>query len=128
MLSHTASLYLARLLPPVSSLCNCVNSTIAYNLDVVINFTYSCFKVHSFYDGLVLKKRTVEGKAVATKIQAALKNTLDLFDGESKDLLLFYLYREHGISVYEPENLSRKKIESAFEAVFGMGAGILIEK
>lgn len=76
----------------------------------------------------MLKKRTAEGKAVATKIQAALKNTLDLFDGESKDLLLFYLYREHGISVYEPENLSRKKIESAFEAVFGMGAGILIEK
>jgi hypothetical protein len=76
----------------------------------------------------VLKKRSVEGKAVATKVQAALKNTLDLFDGESKDLLLFYLYREHGISVYEPDNLSRKKIESAFEAVFGLGAGILIEK
>ncbi len=76
----------------------------------------------------MLKKRTADGKAIATKIQVALKNTLDLFDGESKDLLLFYLYREHGISVYEPDNLSRKKIESAFEAVFGMGAGILIEK
>lgn len=76
----------------------------------------------------MLKRKTVEHNAAATKIQAALKNTLDLFDGESKDLLLFYLYREHGISVYEPENLSRKKIASAFEAVFGMGAGILIEK
>jgi hypothetical protein len=76
----------------------------------------------------VLKKRSVEGSAVATKVQAALKNTLDLFDGESKDLLLFYLYREHGISVYEPDNLSRKKIEAAFEAVFGLGAGILIQK
>ncbi|HEX2557652.1 MAG TPA: hypothetical protein VHK86_04970 [Nitrososphaera sp.] len=76
----------------------------------------------------MLKKRSVEGKAVVTKMQAALKNTLDLFDGESKDLLLFYLYREHGISVYEPDNLSRKKIEAAFEAVFGLGAGILIQK
>lgn len=76
----------------------------------------------------MLKKRSVEGNAVATKVQAALKNTLDLFDGESKDLLLFYLYREHGISVYEPDNLSRKKIEVAFEAVFGLGAGILIQK
>jgi len=76
----------------------------------------------------VLKKRTVEGDAAANKIQAALMNTLDLFGGESKDLLLLYLYREFGISVYEPENLSKKKIESAFEAVFGMGANILIEK
>ena len=76
----------------------------------------------------MLKKRSVEGNAVAAKVQAALKNTLDLFDGESKDLLLFYLYREHGISVYEPDNLSRKKIEAAFESVFGLGAGILIEK
>ena len=76
----------------------------------------------------MLKKRSVEGNTVAAKVQAALKNTLDLFDGESKDLLLFYLYREHGISVYEPDNLSRKKIEAAFEAVFGLGAGILIEK
>ncbi len=76
----------------------------------------------------MLKKRSVEGNTVATKVQAALKNTLDLFDGESKDLLLFYLYREHGISVYEPDNLSRKKIEAAFEAVFGLGAGILIQK
>ena len=57
-----------------------------------------------------------------------LKNTLDLFDGESTDLLLFCLCREHGISVYEPDNLSRKKIEAAFEAVFGLGAGILIQK
>jgi hypothetical protein len=77
---------------------------------------------------VVLKKRSVEDKGVATKVQSALKSTLELFDGESKDLLLFYLYKEHGVSVYEPENLSRKKIEMAFEAVFGMGAGILIEK
>ncbi|HEX2014425.1 MAG TPA: hypothetical protein VLA68_04285 [Nitrososphaera sp.] len=42
--------------------------------------------------------------------------------------MLFYLYKEHGVSVYEPENLSRKKIDSAFSSLFGRGAGIMMEK
>jgi hypothetical protein len=58
----------------------------------------------------------------------ALKKILDLFDGDAKDILLFYLYKEHGVSVYEPENLSRKRIDSAFSALFGRGADILMEK
>jgi hypothetical protein len=47
----------------------------------------------------MLKKRFVESKAEDTKIQSALKSTLDMFDGKPKDLLLFYHYKEHGISV-----------------------------
>jgi len=61
-------------------------------------------------------------------MQAALKKTLDLFGGDAKDLLLFYLYKEHGVSVYDPENLSRKNVESAFSTLFGRGADILMEK
>ena len=61
-------------------------------------------------------------------MQSALKNTLDLFDGDAKDLLLSYLYKEHGLSIDEPGNLSKKKIESAFAVLFGRGADILMEK
>jgi hypothetical protein len=74
-----------------------------------------------------MKRRSIDRVATAG-MQLALKKTLDLFDGDVKDLLLFYLYKEHGISVYEPENLSQKKIESAFSSLFGRGADILIEK
>lgn len=74
-----------------------------------------------------MKKKSVDRVATAG-MQNALKKTLDLFDGDSKDLLLFYLYKEHGISVYEPDSLSRKKIESAFSALFGRGSIILMEK
>jgi hypothetical protein len=74
-----------------------------------------------------MKKKSVD-RVAAAGMQNALKKTLDLFDGDSKDLLLFYLYKEHGISVYEPDSLSRKKIESAFSALFGRGSVILMEK
>jgi hypothetical protein len=73
-------------------------------------------------------KRKSVNRIAAAEMQVALKKTLDLFDGDAKDILLFYLYKEHGVSVYEPENLSRKKIDSAFSALFGRGAGILMEK
>ena len=74
-----------------------------------------------------MKRRSVD-RLAAAEMQAAFKKTLDLFDGDAKDLLLFYLYKEHGVSVYEPENLSRKKIESALSALFGRGADVLMEK
>ena len=74
-----------------------------------------------------MKKKSVDRVTMA-EMQLALKKTLDLFDGDAKSLLLFYLYKEYGVSVYEPENLSRKKIESAFSALFGRGATILMEK
>ena len=74
-----------------------------------------------------MKRRSVDRLAMAG-MQAALKKTLDLFDGDAKDLLLFYLYKEHRVSVYEPESLSRKKIESAFSTLFGRGADVLMEK
>jgi hypothetical protein len=74
-----------------------------------------------------MKRKSVD-RVAAAGMQSALKKTLDLFDGDAKDLLLFYLYKEHGVSVYEPENLSKKKIESAFGTLFGRGADILMEK
>ena len=74
-----------------------------------------------------MKRRSVN-RTGSTELQIALKKTLDLFDGDAKDLLLFYLYKEHKISVYEPENVSRKKIDSAFSALFGRGADVLMEK
>ena len=74
-----------------------------------------------------MKRKSVDRVAVA-EMQRALKKTLDLFDGDSKDLLLFYLYKEHGVSAYDPDNLSRKKISSAFSAMFGRGSAILMEK
>lgn len=73
------------------------------------------------------KKRSVD-KTAARQMQSALKNTLDLFDGDAKVLLLSYLYKEHGLSIRDPDNLSKKKIESAFAVLFGRGADILIEK
>lgn len=75
----------------------------------------------------MMKKKSVN-RADMADMQLALKKTLDLFGGDSRDLLLFYLYKEHGISVYDPDNLSRKKIESAFSDLFGRGATILMEK
>jgi hypothetical protein len=74
-----------------------------------------------------MKRKSVD-RVAAAGMQVALKKTLDLFDGDAKDILLFYLYKEHGVSVYEPENLSRKRIDSAFSALFGRGADILMEK
>jgi hypothetical protein len=74
-----------------------------------------------------MKRKSVD-RADASSMQRALKKTLSLFDGDAKDLLLFYLYKEHGISVYDPDNLSKKKIESAFSAIFGRGADVLMEK
>ena len=74
-----------------------------------------------------MKRRSVD-KVAASQMQAALKKTLDLFGGDAKDLLLFYLYKEHGVSVYDPDNLSKKKVESAFSTLFGRGADILMEK
>lgn len=61
-------------------------------------------------------------------MQRALKKTLSLFGGDAKDLLLFYLYKEYGVSAYDPYNLSRKKIESAFSTLFGRGADVLMER
>jgi hypothetical protein len=75
----------------------------------------------------LMRRRSIDRLATA-EIQAALKKTLDLFDGDAKDLLLSYLYKEHRVSVYEPENLSRRKIESAFSSLFGRGADVLMEK
>jgi hypothetical protein len=75
----------------------------------------------------MMKRRSVD-RVAAAEMQIALKKTLDLFDGDAKDVLLFCLYKEHGVSVYESENLSRKKIDSAFSALFGRGASILMEK
>lgn len=74
-----------------------------------------------------MKRRSVD-KVAAAQMQTALKKTLDLFGGDAKDLLLFYLYKEHGVSVYDPDNLSKKKVESAFSTLFGRGADILMEK
>lgn len=74
-----------------------------------------------------MKRKSVD-RADAARMQNALKKTLSLFDGDAKDLLLFYLYKEHGISVYDPDNLSKKKIEFAFSAIFGRGADVLMEK
>lgn len=74
-----------------------------------------------------MKRRSVD-RAAAAQMQVALKKTLSLFGGDAKDLLLFYLYKEHGVSVYDPDNLSRKKVESAFSTLFGRGADILMEK
>jgi hypothetical protein len=76
-----------------------------------------------------MKKRYVNNRtADVAEMQLALKKTLDLFDGDARDHLLFYLYKEHGVSVHDPDNLSRKKIESAFSDIFGRGAAILMEK
>jgi len=36
--------------------------------------------------------------------------------------------KEHGVSVYDPDNLSKKKVESAFSTLFGRGADILMEE
>lgn len=74
-----------------------------------------------------MKRKSVDRVATA-QMQKALKKTLNLFDGDANDLLLFYLYKEHGISVYDPDNLSKKKVESAFLTLFGRGADILMEK
>jgi hypothetical protein len=74
-----------------------------------------------------MKRKSVD-RADAARMQNALKKTLSLFDGDAKDLLLFYLYKEHGISIYDPDNLSKRKIESAFSAIFGRGADVLMEK
>jgi len=75
----------------------------------------------------MMKRRSVN-RAGSAQLQIALKKTLDLFDGDAKDLLLLYLCKEHKISVYEPENVSRKMIDSAFSALFGRGADVLMEK
>jgi hypothetical protein len=40
----------------------------------------------------------------------------------------FYLYKEHGVSAYDADNLSPKRISSAFSAVFGRSSAILMEK
>jgi hypothetical protein len=64
-----------------------------------------------------MKRKSVD-RVAAAEMQVALKKALDLFDDDAKDILLFYLYKEHGVSVYEPENLSRKKIGSAFSSLF----------
>ncbi|MEW6603284.1 MAG: hypothetical protein AB1351_01180 [Thermoproteota archaeon] len=74
-----------------------------------------------------MKRKSVD-RAEAARMQYALKKTLSLFDGDAKDLLHFYLYKEHGVSVYDPDNLSKKKIEAAFSAIFGRGADVLMEK
>ncbi|HXV47025.1 MAG TPA: hypothetical protein VD736_10170 [Nitrososphaera sp.] len=74
-----------------------------------------------------MKRKSVD-RVAAAEMQVALKKALDLFDDDARDILLFYLYKEHGVSVYEPENLSRKKIDSAFSSLFGRDAGILMEK
>ena len=74
-----------------------------------------------------MKRRSVE-REDAAQMQKALKETLGLFGGDAKDLLLFYLYKEYGVSVYDPDNLSKKKIESAFSTIFGRGAAVLMEK
>lgn len=74
-----------------------------------------------------MKRKSVD-RVASAQMQAALKKTLNLFDGDAKDLLLFYLYKEHGVSVYDPDNLSKKKVESAFSALFGRGSTILMEK
>jgi hypothetical protein len=78
----------------------------------------------------LLDRKSIEGKREAriTHTQLALKNTLDLFDGELKDLLLFYLSKEHGISVCWPEGPTRDKIVEALESIFGQGANILVDK
>jgi hypothetical protein len=55
------------------------------------------------------------------------KEPFDLFGGDAKDFLLFYLYKYHGVSVYNQDNLSKKMLESAFSALFGGGADILME-
>jgi len=78
-------------------------------------------------DDKLMKRRSIE-RAEAAQIQRALKKTLGLFGSEAKDLLLFYLYKEYGVSAYDPDNLSRKKIESAFSTLFGRGADVLMEK
>lgn len=74
----------------------------------------------------LMKRKSVD-RVAAAEMQVALKKALDLFDDDAKDILLFYLYKEHGVSVYEPENLSRKKLDSSFSSLFGRGAGILME-
>lgn len=73
-----------------------------------------------------MKRRSVE-RGDAAQMQKALKETLSLFGGDAKDLLLFCLYKEYGVSVYA-DNLSKKKIESAFSTIFGRGAAVLMEK
>lgn len=74
-----------------------------------------------------MRRRSVE-RGEAAQMQKALKKTLSLFGGDAKDLLLFYLYKEYGVSVYDPDNLSKKKIESAFSTLFGKGADVLMDK
>jgi hypothetical protein len=73
-------------------------------------------------------KRKSIGRIEVAQMQVMLRKTLNLFDGDTKDLLFFFLYKEHGVSVYDPDNLSKKKIGSAFSALFGKGADILMEK
>jgi hypothetical protein len=72
-----------------------------------------------------MKRKCVDSMEAA-QMQVALRKTLNLFDGDAKDLLLFYLYKEYGVSVYDPDNLSKKKIGSAFSALFGRGADVLM--
>ena len=50
----------------------------------------------------------------------ALKKTPNPFGGDA-DSLLCYLHKEHCVSIYNPENLSRKNVESAFLTLFGRG-------
>ena len=78
-------------------------------------------------DDKLMKRRSVD-RAEAAQIQRALKKTLGPFGSDTMDLLLFYLYKEYGVSVYGPYNLSRKKIESAFSTLFGRDADVLMEK
>jgi predicted transcriptional regulator len=96
-------------------------------MEPVMIATYNCFSSIAAYRNGLMKRRSLDRPAAA-EMQAALKKTLDLFDGDAKDLLLFYLYKEHRVSVYEPESLSRKKIESAFSTLFGKGGDVLMEK
>lgn len=78
-------------------------------------------------DDELMRRKSVD-EVAAVQMQAALKKTLDLFGGDAKDHLLFYLYKEHGVSVSDPDSLSKKKVESAFSSLFGRGADILMEK
>jgi hypothetical protein len=51
-----------------------------------------------------------------------------LFGGNVKDVLLFYIYKEHSVSVYDPDNLSKNKIESAFSSLLGRDVDVLMDK
>lgn len=99
---------------------------IVYRLEPVRIVTYNCFKVIRPIENRLMKRKSID-KAVVSQTQVALRNILDLFESGTRDLL-FYLYKEHGVPVYDPENLSPKKIGSAFASLFGRGGDILFER